>query len=353
MKTTRFLLPALAIALLPTQALRAGADPLEDFLKIIQLNEQKKYPELIPACETFLKEHPGSKADDRVRFHLGHSLVLQKKYEEGISALTELLTKYPETPTKTGAAMQRGEAYRNLGKIAESIPDFQTAWDGYRAAKLPEDAAHAGFHLVQGHHAGNEIDKAKALVETMKKEYASIRYTQSAASVIEGKAAAPVAGGVRPAAPPRPAALEVGVEAPDVEFVKIADGAKQKLSAYKGKVVVLDFWASWCGPCQTPMAKMQTYREAHPGWGDKVELIALSIDNTKEAAETHLTNKEWTKTTNVWAGEGGFRAAAPQAYRISGIPTVYIIDAAGKVAATGHPGSLDIGKLVDGLLEKK
>jgi thiol-disulfide isomerase/thioredoxin len=144
----------------------------------------------------------------------------------------------------------------------------------------------------------------------------------------------------------------VGTEAPDIEFTLLADGAAKKLSSYRGKVVVIDFWASWCGPCQAPMAKMQTYRELHPAWGDKVELIALSIDNTKDAAANHLASKGWNTTTNAWAGDGGFRAPAPTAYGVRGIPIAFVIDAAGKIAASGHPGSLDIGGIVDGLLAK-
>ena len=85
---------------------------------------------------------------------------------------------------------------------------------------------------------------------------------------------------------------------------------------------------------------------------DKVELIALSIDNTKEAASTHLESRGWNKTTNAWAGDGGFRAPAPTAYGVRGIPSVFVIDAAGKIAANGHPGSLDLGGIVDGLLAK-
>ncbi|MCB1086715.1 MAG: redoxin domain-containing protein [Verrucomicrobiae bacterium] len=321
----------------------AGDDPLEDFVHITQLQSQNQTEELVAACREFLTRHPGTKADESVRFYLGRALATQKKYDDAIAVFGAQLDSYPQGPLATDAAMQRGEAYRNSNRLAESIPDFETAWNVYRAAGLSVNAPHAAFHLVEAYHAGKDIDKAKALAAVLGKEFPASNYTKNAARVVGAPAKAAAA------APP---GVPVGNEAPEVEFVRLDNDQKQKLSDFRGKVVVLDFWASWCGPCQEPMARMQTYREAHPQWGDKVELIALSIDNTKEAATSHLTQKGWDKTTNVWAGEGGFRSPAPTAYGIRGIPTVYVINPEGKVAATGHPNSVKVSEVVDSLLPK-
>ncbi|HEX4342528.1 MAG TPA: TlpA disulfide reductase family protein, partial [Verrucomicrobiae bacterium] len=68
--------------------------------------------------------------------------------------------------------------------------------------------------------------------------------------------------------------------APEIEFITLVDEKKMKLSDLRGKVVVLDFWATWCGPCQEPMADLQTIRNTHPDWQDKVVLLPLSIDDT-------------------------------------------------------------------------
>ncbi len=122
--------------------------------------------------------------------------------------------------------------------------------------------------------------------------------------------------------------LTNGTKAPDIEMTLLADGKPEHLSDYAGKVVVLKFWATWCGPCQPSMAALQDEAAKHPGWKGKVMLIAGSVDEGEAKVIAHLEAKGWNQTHNVWLQSGAARA-----FHINGIPTTYVIDRQGKVAA--------------------
>ena len=128
---------------------------------------------------------------------------------------------------------------------------------------------------------------------------------------------------------------------PDIDFQLINGGAKKRLSDYRGKVLVLDWWATWCGPCQEPMAEFQRVAAAHPEWKDKVVMLTLSIDDSPETAAKHLTRRGWTNAVNAWAGEGEFRSESAKIFRLRGVPTSYVIGTNGRVIANGGSGQLD------------
>ena len=138
--------------------------------------------------------------------------------------------------------------------------------------------------------------------------------------------------------------------APEIEFTALNGEKKMKLSDLRGKVVVLEFWAIWCGPCQAPMADLQKLRHVHPAWGDKVALVPLSIDDTLGIVRKHVNKRGWTNTFNVWAGDGGWRSAPAKAFRVSGVPTTYIIDTQGKIVQAGQPAAMSIDEKVEAVL---
>src|SRR5258708_6446214 len=93
--------------------------------------------------------------------------------------------------------------------------------------------------------------------------------------------------------------LATGTKAPDIEMVEVANKVGERLSNRAGKIMILEFWATWCGPCQPKMAKLQTYPGEYPDWKSNVVIIAASINETAEIAAKHLKAKGWHQTHNV------------------------------------------------------
>jgi len=137
--------------------------------------------------------------------------------------------------------------------------------------------------------------------------------------------------------------LPAGTPAPDFRFTQLVDGEVAKLSGLAGRIVVVEFWATWCGPCIRALDKLGSLQAEHPEWNGQVEVLAVSVDEEKEAAEKVFREKQWSKFSTVWAGPEVLKS-----YRVSGLPTVFVIDQHGKIVGADH--RLDIPGLVEPLL---
>ena len=116
----------------------------------------------------------------------------------------------------------------------------------------------------------------------------------------------------------------VGKPAPEIEL-DLLDGKKFRLSEHKGQIVVLDFWASWCGPCLQVMPQID--KVTHEFADQGVELFAINLEETPDKIKTAL---ERLKLSTIVALDSNGRVA--EKYGATSIPQTVIIDRSGKVA---------------------
>ncbi|MED0902319.1 thiol:disulfide interchange protein [Bacillus cereus] len=121
--------------------------------------------------------------------------------------------------------------------------------------------------------------------------------------------------------------IEIGKSAPDFELTKL-DGAKVKLSDLKGKKVILNFWATWCGPCQQEMPDMEAFYKEHK---ENVEILAINYTpSEKGGGEEKVRNfaKEKEITFPILLDKN---IDVTTAYKVITIPTSYFIDTKGVI----------------------
>jgi peroxiredoxin len=128
--------------------------------------------------------------------------------------------------------------------------------------------------------------------------------------------------------------LSIGSLAPEIAL-NTPDGKSIALSSLKGKVVLIDFWASWCRPCRAENPNVVRMYNTYKDKG--FDIYSVSLDKDKEA---------WMKAINddhlLWPSHvsdlGYWQSSVVKQYNISGIPFTCLIDKEGKIVAKGLRG---------------
>jgi thiol-disulfide isomerase/thioredoxin len=119
-------------------------------------------------------------------------------------------------------------------------------------------------------------------------------------------------------------AASQGQTAPNFKLPGIKTGNLMSLRSLRGKVVYLDFWASWCGPCRQSLPLLNDLRKELRSKG--FEVLAVNLDEEKSDAKAFL--KQFPVSYPVLLDAKG---KVPEKYDLPGMPTSYLIDRKGKI----------------------
>jgi len=127
------------------------------------------------------------------------------------------------------------------------------------------------------------------------------------------------------AAPDTPAPVAVGRPLPDVVMAGL-NGPQRSLSSYRGRPLIVNLWASWCGPCRAESASLE--RLAWGEAGSRYVVIGISIDDDRDAALKWLRHSNATLSHYIDS-----RLTLEHMFGASSIPLTVLVDAGGRVVA--------------------
>ncbi len=237
----------------------------------------------------------------------------------------------------TKAAAQTNDFNTQLKNVADKIRAKTVAWKIPEADLAPElkelDAIYAQ------HKGGNAEDLASvlmlkatvywsvvdnsekgiAVVRRIKKDYPNTRLGRDADRIISSIQQHEAARKIR-------RALADGTKFPDFAE-KDLQGNPLSVAKYKGKLVLVDFWATWCGPCVGELPNViKAYNKYH---ADGFEIIGISLDMDEQKLKSFLKTKEipWAQ---YFDGKGWQNKLAAK-YGIQSVPATFLLDGEGKI----------------------
>jgi len=134
--------------------------------------------------------------------------------------------------------------------------------------------------------------------------------------------------------------LNIGDKAPELSY-KNPDGKNMSLSSIKNKIVLIDFWASWCGPCRRENPNLvqafKKFNKTKFEEGNGFEIYSLSLDKTKKAWVNAINQDQLFWQYHV-SDLGGWQSEGSKKYNIRSIPSNIIINGKGIIIAKNLKG---------------
>ena len=263
------------------------------------------YEMLIEKSVVFINAYPKYKRVDKVYYLLGDSLIRLNRVDEGIVVFEELIKYYPAADYVEQSLLALGLAYDKVGKHHKADQLYE---------KLVNHTKYRG---------GWSANTARQLLGQDWNARTGELADESG-----------------PSAYPRPIQF---IDQPAFDFqVTDLSGEPLSLSQYRGQVVLLDFWATWCPPC---IAEMPNVKKTYAKYKNhKFEIIGISLDRSIAPLEAYIASEGLT-----WRQYWDSSVKISNMYNVSAIPSTFLIDGAGiirRVNLRGPALETAVGELV-------
>ena len=215
------------------------------------------------------------------------------------------------------AKLQDGK--KSPADLAPELAEFDKVLAKYKEQKTDEVANIAYMKAVLYLQVFQDETKGAELLQQLSRDFPGTKFAKTADSQLASMKAQEN--------------MAVGKQFPDFSEMDLA-GKPLSVAGFKGKVLLVDFWATWCGPCIRELPSVKKTYEKHQGKG--FDIVGISLDSDKDKL-TGFLEKNSMPWRQYFDGQGWKNKLAQQ-YGINSIPATYLLDATGKVIAKNLRG---------------